>query len=259
VGYRKTVVFTNISKSFPQKTSAEVSVIAKDFYKSFCDQIVETVKLMTMSSAQFAQRIPGNWDFLNKYQQNNQSVYVVLGHRFNWEWANVAFSLNSPIIVAGLYLPLSNKVFDKLMLKIRSRFGATYIPVTHLLPGLKKLEGRNYVMGFLSDQTPSNLNLSIWYNFLHQATPFITGPEKAAKRAGAAVVYLAIKKLKRGHYEIVMEEICENAKDTPYGFVTKACTRRLQDEMQQQPENWLWSHRRWKRKPTGNEKIINLD
>lgn len=258
-GYRKKVVYANIRNSFPDKSELEIKQIAKRFYLSFTDQWLETVKLMSMTDKQINKRISCNWDFLSQYNTRNQPVYVVLGHRFNWEWANVAFAINSTLPMVGLYLPLSSKVFDRLMLKIRSRFGATYVPVTNMLPGLKKMEGKNYLMGFLADQTPSNLNLSIWYNFLNQPTPFITGPEKAAKRAGAAVVYLSISKRNRGYYTIEMEEICANAKDMPYGYITKACTKRLQDEMLQQPENWLWSHRRWKRKPTVNEKIIDLD
>lgn len=258
VGYRKKVVLTNIRNSFPDKTEIEVNAIAKKFYLSFSDQWVETLKLMSMSTKQFEKRVIGNWKFFDRYDAESRNVYVVLGHRFNWEWANVAFSLNSPMMFVGLYLPLSSKAFDRLMLSIRTRFGATFIPTTNLLPGLKKLGNRHYVMGFAADQTPSNMNLAIWYDFLNQPAPFITGPEKAAKRANAAVVYAAIKKIKRGHYQIVIEEICANAKDTPYGFVTKATTQCLQKEILEQPENWLWSHRRWKRKPSGEEKILEL-
>jgi KDO2-lipid IV(A) lauroyltransferase len=88
--------------------------------------------------------------------------------------------------------------------------------------------------------------------FLNQETGVQFGGEKMAKEYQAAVVFANIHRLKRGHYEVVYETICEDAALTPHGFITQAHTKKLEAIINKEPAYWLWSHKRWKHpRPVG--------
>ncbi len=246
-GYRKKVVFSNIRNAFPNKSSNEIQIIADRFYRSFFDQWIETVKLLTLSKQSINKRIAGNWEVFSNI--SNTKIYALLGHRFNWEWGNIACQINSNQQLAAVYLPIANKAVDKLLLKIRSRMHSILVPANHLHGALKQLNNQEHILCFLADQTPANLDIAKWYNFLHTPAPFLFTPEKAARRAAAAVVYASIYKVKRGYYKVELELLSENAATTKNGFITQLYVRKLSTEINEQPENWLWSHRRWKRQP----------
>lgn len=255
IGYRKKVLWDNVSQAFPNYTIAQQNQIIKDFQRGFCDHWLETLKLLTLTESQISKRITGNWDVLNDYAAQHKVVHVLMGHRFNWEWFSTACHLNTTVQFAGLYLPVSNKDVDRLILKIRTRIGAQMVPASNMRPHMKQLANQSYILLFLGDQNPSNLNIATWYNFLHRPAPFLNGPEKSARINQAAVVYAGVTQVKRGYYKVQITPICEQAKDTKANEITDAYVALLQQEMQQQPHNWLWTHRRWKHTPS-SETIV---
>lgn len=258
IGYRKQLVIANLSTAFPEKTPAEIRNIARQFYKSFCDQWLETLKLLTISNKTLNKRFKGNWDVFETLHAQNKNVYALLGHRFNWEWANVACNLNSPQQFAGIYLHVRNKAFDKLMLKIRRRTGSLLIPANSLRTYLKQLQHQNHIIGFIADQSPGNMRDAVWFQFMNRPAPFINGAEKAARLANATVVYANIYKLKRGYYEVRLEVLVSDARKTTDGFITQTFVDKLSQELQAQPYNWLWTHKRWKHQPEANQTIHHL-
>ena len=130
--YRKEVVLNNLKHAFPEKTDEELKVIRKKFYKSFCDQWIETLKLLSLSKKELDRRFVGNWEVFQQLGAEGKNVYAILGHTFNWEWANVACQYHTPQQYACVYLPLSSSAFDKLMLRIRSRSGAWMVSMKEL-------------------------------------------------------------------------------------------------------------------------------
>lgn len=257
-GYRKNIVLQHLAQAFPKKSVTELNNISKEFYISFCDQWIETLKLMSMSHKSLNKRITGNWEVFEGLAKENRNVYAMLGHRYNWEWANVACQYNSAQQFAGIYLPLSSKIADRLMLYIRKRSGSVLIPADNMLPYLKELKDKLHIIGFMADQTPANLKTATWFQFFNKPAPFLNTPEKAARRAKAAVVYAAIEKVKRGYYLVRLTEICKDASVETDGAITLKYVTMLHDEIKQQPHSWLWTHRRWKLLPNENDLIHNL-
>lgn len=255
IGYRKKIVNKNLRLSYPDKTKEALKIIEKKFYRSFFDQWVETVKLLMLSNNALQKRMTGNWDLLAADKYKDRPIYILLGHQFNWEWGNACCQINTQQLFAGLYLPVSNKAVDKLMLTIRRKKGSLLIPADNMLPHMKQLQNKNYILCFMADQTPANLGIAKWYQFMHQPAPFLITPEKASKRAQAAVIYAGISKRKRGHYQVTLTSICDNAAEMPTGSITQTYVDLLTKELNQQPENWLWTHRRWKRTPPENGTI----
>jgi Kdo2-lipid IVA lauroyltransferase/acyltransferase len=252
IGYRKKVVYENLKKSFPEKTDQELTKIMKDFYLHFCDVIFETVKLLTISKKEFKKRCSINEESIKTFQyffDKNQTFVGVMGHCGNWEWGAIAHQVYFTRMITGDYHPLSNKNFDTFMLNLRSRFGGNIVAMTQLYKRLITLKQQNIstTIGLIADQTPPPES-AYWTTFLHQDTPVFNGTEKLAKKFNYPVVYLNIKKAKRGYYNLSTTVITENPKDLPDGEISELHTKHLENNILAQPYTWLWSHRRWKHK-----------
>jgi len=203
---------------------------------------------MSMSKKALNRRFKGNWEVFDHFYQTEKNVCVLLGHQFNWEWGNVATQWNSQQLFAGIYLPLSGKAMDRLMLYIRRRSGAMLISAQDMLPAFKTLQHQRYILAFMADQSPASDYVK-WLPFMHRPAAFFLAPEKAARRAKAAVVFAAVVKLRRGYYRLDLEVLSEDASQEFFGTITEKYVRRLEQELHTRPENWMWTHRRWKKKP----------
>lgn len=245
-GYRKDVVLDNLRHAFPQKPEQELLAIRKANYKSFCDQWVETLKLLSISERQLNKRITANWEVFQELYKEGRNTHVLLGHTFNWEWANVACAWNVRQQFSGIYLPLSSKPFDKLMLHLRSRSGALLISMKALKRGLVALKGKQYILAQIADQNPSVTEVAEWISFMNREAPFFKGTEQMARRTKSAVVFAGIKKVKRGYYHIQLQLFCDDASQLEEGTLLKSYVHFMEEQLKAQPENWMWTHRRWK-------------
>jgi KDO2-lipid IV(A) lauroyltransferase len=243
--YRKQLVLDNLKHAFPEKSDAELKRIRRKFYRSFCDQWIETLKLLTISEKELNKRLTANWELLHELYAEGRNTYIMLGHFFNWEWGNVAMQFNNEQQFAGVYLPVSNQAFDRLMMRARTRGGGWMISMK-AKKGMNRLESVPHIMGLIADQNPSNLKAVNWLPFMNREAPFFKGTEQMARRAKGAVVFLGIKKLKRGHYQMNMELYTKDASEAEAGDITKAYVAFMERQLNEQPENWLWTHRRWK-------------
>lgn len=246
VGYRRKIVADNIAHAFPEKTEQERRQIARRFYRSFCDQWIETLKLLSISRGALERRITGNWEVFRELDAAGKNTYALLGHTFNWEWANVVCQYQAPQQFAGIYLPLENKAFDRLMRYIRTRSGSALISMKNIKGGLRDVQSVRHIIGMIADQNPSVVEVAAWLPFMHREAPFFRGPEQMSRRAKGAVVFAGIKKVRRGHYRVTLEKYCDDASQTEAGEITQAYVAFMEQQLRTQPENWLWSHRRWK-------------
>ena len=244
-GYRKSVVLDNLQNAFPEKSGEELKTIARKFYRNFCDQWIETLKLLTISKEQLNRRMTGNWEVFSKLYAEDKDTYALVGHSFNWEWLNVVWQYNVQQQCACFYQPVSNPAFDKIMQRIRTVSG-TWLISMKAKKGMQRLKNVRFVLGLAADQNPADIKNAAWLPFMHREAPFFKGPEKLARRSGAAVVFTATRKIKRGHYRLHFELVTDNASTMPEGELTERYVKFMEQQLEAQPENWLWSHRRWK-------------
>ena len=251
VKYRKRTILNNISSAFPEKTSDEHRAIVRKFYSAFCDYIVETIKLMTMSRKQMMRRMRfDGMEEINQILAEGQSVALYLSHTFNWEWiSSVPLWVPDEVVCGEIYHPLENEIFDRLFLKVRQKNMAHGVAMNDTLRKIAqwKSEKRTYVMGYLSDQKPHWHNIHHWVDFLNHDTPVLTGAERIAKATNEAVAYGDIYRERRGHYVCTIKLMTRNVKDIPNWEVTDWYYKELEKTIRRQPEMWLWSHKRWKR------------
>lgn len=252
-GYRKEVVRTNLRNSFPEKSEAELRTIERDFYRWFCDLVLETLKTLTLSPEQVKERVQVAGEaVLRNYFDQKRSVILVMGHWGNWEWGGARFNQLGLHQLFVIYHPLQNKWFDALVYHMRTRLGNKLYAMDNTLKGM--LTDRHLVSAtaFIADQTPPP-ERAFWTTFLHQDTPVFFGTEKIALKLGYPTIYVGIERTGRGRYLMRFEELTADPTSTGEGEITQLHTQRLEKDIQRLPSNWLWTHRRWKhRRPSGS-------
>lgn len=252
VGYRKKVVRTNLEKSFPTKSIAAINKIEKEFYKHFCDLIFENLKLLSISNKQFKKYCyftPKAISMFNQFHNQPTNAILALGHNGNWEWSLIAHQLNYPHKIIGIYHPLSSKNMDALISKLRNRGFVELVAMQQAFRFLIGYQPKTKAgsIGLIADQTPPKES-SFWLDFLNQDTPFFGGPEKIAKKFNLPVLFIAMRKVKRNTYELDAELITDQPINEADGEITACYAKHLESLILEQPEYWLWSHRRWKHK-----------
>jgi KDO2-lipid IV(A) lauroyltransferase len=257
LGYRKNVVLTNLKNSFPEKSEKEIKALSKKFYKHLCDLFFETFKTLTISKTDMLKHCTMDADsriLLNKFYKEEKNIVLVLGHLGNWEWAGSTFSLICNQQLYVIFHPFKNKYFNDLIVRMRTRFGTKLIEMKNTFRDMVKIKEANLWNGpgstataFIADQSPSPEN-AYWTQFMNQDTAVFWGTERIARKLNYPVIFINVKKIKRGYYQIVAAILCENPSATSDGEITEIHIRKLEQEICVSPETWLWSHRRWKHK-----------
>jgi KDO2-lipid IV(A) lauroyltransferase len=251
VGYRRDVVRKNLTESFPEKSEEELQRIERGFYHFFCDYLVETVKLMTISREEMKRRVVfKHAELVDEIMGSGQSIALYLGHYCNWEWvSSIPLWLNPNAWCGQVYHPLENKDFDKLFLKIRERMDAHSIAMQDTLREVvnHKRNNQPIIIGYISDQVPYWTNIHHWVNFLNHDTPVLTGTERIVHKMGHAVLYLDIHRVRRGYYEAELKLVTREPQKMKDFELTDIYFEMLEKSIRRSPEFWLWSHNRWKR------------
>ena len=259
VRYRRRVVRDNLVKSFSEKGLKEIVEIEKKFYSSLCDWFVETIKYYGMSEKEIRRRmvITGLED-AHRMVAQGRSCVCYMGHLFNWEYVTslALYFDDEDLVIGDIYHPLENSYFDRLMKKMRDQYGAESITMANTLRRIVQItkEKKKYLIGFIADQVPTWESIHHWVDFLHRDTPVFTGTEKIARRTGAALFFVKMKRVKRGYYTAHFELFAEDASKMAEFEPTNRYYELLEKEIKESPELWLWTHNRWKRTREGYEK-----
>ncbi|MBK0378877.1 lysophospholipid acyltransferase family protein [Mucilaginibacter segetis] len=250
VRYRRAVVQQNIRNSFPEKTPAERSRIEKQYYRYLADLMMETIKMITISETSLRKRMkPTNPELVDHYFNQGRSIIAAAGHYCNWELAALGFSLLTAEKRIIVYKPLTNKIFEDFFNKIRARFGATLVAMKQTLRTMITLKKQLTFSVLVSDQTPVKHEINYFTEFLNQPTAVFLGIEKLAKLIDAVVIFYKIDRVKRGYYTYTLVPLVEHPKQTAEHEITEAHVRYLEQIINEKPQYWLWSHRRWKYTP----------
>ncbi|REG99448.1 lysophospholipid acyltransferase family protein [Flavobacterium aquicola] len=246
IRYRRKIVYLNLKKAFYNLSENERHFIEKKFYKNFCDNFIETLKLLSISQKDLQSHIICDYSELEKTLSENKNCHIYLGHQFNWELANahISSTLSSTVVVA--YKPIKNKTINYLMLKLRSRFGSKMVNSKNMKSEIERFSQEQHVLILVADQNPKIPERSFWTSFLRQKTAFLNGPELYTTSNKTTVFFANITKVKRGYYKITISPISDFSKPHILGTITNHFAKKLENVILENPENYLWSHRRWK-------------
>lgn len=248
IGYRKKVVRRNIKIALPHLSDKERLIVEKKSYKHLCDMFLEMVKTISISQKEIEKRfVFKNLELYKELEKQDKSVALMCAHYASYEWV---ISMNRHIDFEGyaIYKKINNKYFDQLVRNIRGKFKAKLIHVKETVEVITFNEenGIRGIYGFASDQSPQNKRSVHWDTFMGIEVPVYTGAEYLSKKFDMNVVYLKVEKVKRGFYEATLEVLSENVKEIPNYKLTRMFLDRVEKQILEAPEFYLWTHRRWK-------------
>ncbi|MCS6818621.1 MAG: lysophospholipid acyltransferase family protein [Chitinophagales bacterium] len=250
IRYRRRLVMSNLHRAFPEKSMEERRVIAEKFYRILGERIAESIMALSMSKEEILKRCcVKDLSIVEQWSKENFSIVALLGHCGAWEWAALTASIvtDYPMVVA-LYSPPRNKYWDEWINKIRGRFGLKLI-------SMRGSAFANYyrygvsckaIHLFLADQSPGGLQGAVWCRFLNSNLPFLSGPARFAAAHQCKILYVEVVRLRRGYYEIRLTPIDIPVTAAQHQEITCRYAKLLEAQIYRLPEDWLWSHKRWK-------------
>lgn len=250
VGYRRKVVRENIAACFPDKDAAWRRRLERQYYRCMTDMLVEGVYNVFFSTPPFLKL---HYRFVNRqlvdrYYEHGQSVVLMSAHLANWEY--MVSSLNMQLLHHGIGVgkPLNDKGVAAFITRRRTRYGTQVVDQTDVREHVAFYQEHHVPVALmmLSDQSPSNPHRSYWTTFLGRDTAFLYGAEYFARKYNYPVLYYTVDRVRRGYYEVTFSTLCDDPSAVPQYSIVEQYARRLEDDIRRRPEQWLWSHRRWK-------------
>jgi Kdo2-lipid IVA lauroyltransferase/acyltransferase len=249
VRHRHHVIREQLAKAFPASSGAQREFIHKQFLKNFCDVMVEVLKSASMTESDMCARMKIlNLSVARRYLDAGQSVMLVTSHLCNWEWLLHGVTLQLGYPVDAAYKPLHDRWAERLMLEIRSRFGARLVPAKELLADFLRRRGIVRAVAMNADQAPVSTDKRYWTQFLGQDTAFYIGAEQIARATRLPVMYVAVRRIRRGYYEVELKPLWDGREVTEPNTVTERYARACENDVLKSPADWLWSYRRWRLK-----------
>jgi KDO2-lipid IV(A) lauroyltransferase len=247
-GYRKEVVKRNLHNAFPGKTEQELLETEVKFYRHLADVIIENAVIQFYSRRRLEQMFSfTNPEMIDAWFNRARHIILVTAHYNNWEWASpLSYTFNH--LVIGVYKPLKNPWFDRALRKARTRFGAAAVPMGNIGRALFEYreKGIPTLTGMVGDQRPIRKQVRYWTDFLNQKTAVFTGSEKLAQKFNAVVIFMKVRRIRRGQYSATFQLVTDRPSETSQFEITEQHTRFLEELIHEEPANWLWSHNRWK-------------
>ncbi|MEO7978415.1 lysophospholipid acyltransferase family protein [Flavobacterium sp.] len=248
LGYRKKIVRENLAITLPHLNNEQRKTIEKKFYQHMCDMFLEMIKTMSISPEEMEKRFTvTNIEVMRDYEQKGKSIVLFASHYASWEWLlSLTKKLNFKTI--GVYKKLANPYFDKLIRKIRSKYGTELVTTKETIPHMaqSQRDGILTLYGLASDQSPKMDRIFHWNTFMGIEVPVHTGAEMLAKKYDLSVMFIKVKKIKRGYYEATLVPICYNPKEYENFDITEIYLREVEKQILEAPEYYLWTHKRWK-------------
>lgn len=260
--YRYSVVYTNLARSFPEKKYWELEPIADQFYTHLGELFAETVwfggcyrnpeRLRRQRLEEVA-----NQELFNQVYEASPSVTVLTSHCGNWEILGgicyYNYNENVPVIpqekLYVAYKQLHNKVSDEIFYENRRGVMTDYQGMLESNKILRfALSHRKEKLAYflIGDQYPDLMKAQLDGTFLNQTTYGMMGSFKLACKLSHAVLYARSERVSRGNYRIVFEKICDDASQYTPEQLMRMYFDHLEAEINSDPANWLWSHKRWK-------------
>ena len=259
--YRRAVVQQNLRRAFPGKSGAEITSLAKSFYRRLAQVAFEIVKARRMRREQFLERVRlVNPERLREASDGfRESVIVLTIHQGNWEWMLHGASIALDIPIDPVYKPLHNRTVDRLIYDIRSQFGSRPLSMAESTRDIlrRRREFRIFVM--VADQSPIRRERGYWTRFMNQEAVFYQGAETIARMTGFPVLFAQCRRLRTGYYEVEFHEVATPPYDKASHEIIDNYVRLAEQAIRSEPESWLWSNRRWKRDRAAEDREQLLD
>ena len=251
--YRRTVVMTNLRNSFPEKSETERAVICRKFYRTLAEIVIDTINMahMTPEKAKSVISVANLGEHVAA--THGRDWIALMAHYGCWEYGSYWGLYEPSQMLVAVYHQLRSKLAEAFYRRLRNHQNSMTVAMNDCLRFYMRhretgIDGKTMVMGLIADQNPPLRPDSHWFRFLNQDTIFFDGGERLALRCRMPVFFVWMKRIKRGRYELSFEQIYDGVETVAPNEITGRYVRKLEQMIRQQPELWIWSHRRWKAK-----------
>lgn len=260
-GYRKAVILRQLHDSFPTKSDAEINEICRRYYIHLAEMVVGTLSLAGMTSRRRRKYSEFNLpdDFHDVIASNN--VIVMTSHYGFWELGPDLYIETPNHYILGAYRPIKSTIIDKLYRLLRKRERVVAVAsknfMRYYITNRHGIDGKGIILGLVSDQNCPPTKGCCWHNFLNHDSLFFDGGEQLARKFGLPVYYLELERIKAGCYRHNYTQIYDGNEEVAPHEITERYVRCLERTIEANPEFWMWSHKRWKNRPTAESKFYN--
>jgi KDO2-lipid IV(A) lauroyltransferase len=238
----------DVANAFPEKDRAERAAIVRRAYRNLADTLMETFWGFGASAEAIKERVVfENPELVTACHDAERSVILLTAHYGNWEWLSLAAGAHFDMTIDVVYQPQRVAAFDEFLRGARARFGSRFIPRKEFIFDLMSRADKARTYALIADQTPKTNDPKQWTQFLNQETAFFTGAGKIAQFLDATVLYVSMRRLRRGYYSVRLSQIgappYDQGADT---LIVERYARCLEQDIRDSPSDWLWLQKKWK-------------
>jgi KDO2-lipid IV(A) lauroyltransferase len=245
--HRRHVIVPQLELVFPSLSDAERRRIHKQFLKNYCQVMVEILKGASISAEELKKRVRiTDLKPVLRFLDAGRSVMFLTSHMGNWEWLLQGVTLHLGYPLDAAYKPIRREYGERLLLALRTRFGARLVPAKDVLADYLSRRAIVHGLAMNADQTPLPTERLQWTRFLGQDTAFYVGGEQIARATRLPIFYVRMRRVRRGRYEVEMSELWDGSERTESGELTARYARACEADVLARPADWLWTYRRWR-------------
>tara|TARA_B100000963_G_scaffold341455_1_gene341156 strand:- start:3 stop:863 length:861 start_codon:yes stop_codon:yes gene_type:complete len=241
----KELINSNIRRAIPTIEEVRLNKISKLMWNNYGRVFAEYIFIKDFRKGKLSNNIKVNGkEILDKIINSNQQVVFVSGHLSNFELMAMYLE-KSGIKLSAIYRPLNNIFLNQIMERIRKKYICT-MQIKKGIGGLKKLINlikKNYSTALMIDQRVSEGVLSSFFNKKALTT---TIPAQLVKKYNIPIVPIYIERSKDTKFEITINEPLYFSESTSIQDITDKLNKILENMIIKKPEQWIWSHNRWK-------------
>jgi KDO2-lipid IV(A) lauroyltransferase len=256
---RRRVVERQLAAAFPEQSMAALKRVARGAYANLGRLAVESARASNLPRATVLGLFhpPDGWEHLEHAAAEGKGVILVAGHLGNWE-LGLSYIAARGFKVSAVARQMGNPLFDAYVTRARARLGLTVIPDREAVRRIPRVLSEGHVVPMLADQGVKGL-ASIFVPFFGRAARTPKGPAVLALRLEAACVFMAVPLEADGKYRLHLEPVrITNTGDRnrDVAAIVTGYTAQLERWVRLYPEQYLWQHRRWKRRPDGTSEDL---
>jgi len=250
VRFKISIARDNLQRCFPQRSKSEINALLSAYYRQLAQVAVEFLKMAALSAGELSTHLtPIGFERVTAEIDAGRSVMLLAAHQCNWEWTLQGTTMqlkNVPLDAA--YKPLHGAASDRELRKLRVRFGAHLIAAKRLVREVvqRRRQVQVHAVAMIADQMPTSSQGRHWLTFLGRDTAFYPGPGEIARMTGDAAFVVGMTRLRRGHYELTVQTICDAGEKLEPRDFTARYAALVEAQIRAHPADWMWLHRRWK-------------
>ena len=241
----KNLIRSNIQKALPNINQSEIELISNRMWGNYGKILAEYVFIKDFRGSKFNHKIKVNGqDILDKIRKDNDTVIFVSGHFNNFELMALHIE-KSNINLATIYRPLNNKFLNFIMERVRKK----YICKNQIKKGIS---GTKKLLTFFKKKTSIALMIDqrvsqgIKSKFFNDECFTTTIPAQFVKKFKCKVVPIYIERKHGTNFELTIYDPIEYSNDETIESITVSLNGLLEKMVMKNPEQWIWSHNRWK-------------